>query len=337
MNEFIPESEQTVKTPSAAPALRYLVLGFLITIILVGVATLVTIWYLNTPPANFDAPTVVTIKEGETAKAITEKLAEQGVVRSQTLLYFMTVLFFDPTDIKASTYVLSEPLSTYEVAERLTRGDFAADLIRFTHIEGEPVKKVADRAAEQLGDFDGEEFMRLASTSEGYLFPDTYFIPATYSEEELFVLMRNHFDDSIAPLESLIAENQYSLEEIIVLASILEREANSIHSLRLVSGILQNRLADGMPLQADASIEYVLDKPLSELTPDDLKIESPYNTYLNRGLPPTPIGNPGQDAIEAVLFPTKSDYYFYLTDEQGEFHYARTYDEHLANIERYLR
>jgi UPF0755 protein len=121
------------------------------------------------------------------------------------------------------------------------------------------------------------------------------------------------------------------------LASIIEREANSPESMKMVSGILQNRLTIDMPLQADASIEYILDKPLNALLPEDLKIDSPYNTYLNRGLPPTPIGNPGLTAIEAVLEPTLSKYLFYITDETGEFHYAEDFDQHRANIQRYLR
>ena len=92
-----------------------------------------------------------------------------------------------------------------------------------------------------------------------------------------------------------------------------------------------------MPLQADASIEYVLDKPLNELTADDLKIESPYNTYLNQGLPPTPIGNPGLEAILAVLEPAQTDDLFYITGNDGEFYYAKTFDEHRLNIARYLK
>ena len=111
--------------------------------------------------------------------------------------------------------------------------------------------------------------------------------------------------------------------EIITLASILEREANSAESMRMISGILQNRLEINMPLQVDASIEYDLDKPLHELTPTDLKErDTPYNTYLYSGLPPTPIGNPGQTAIEATLNPTESDYLFYVTDDESNFHYA---------------
>jgi UPF0755 protein len=128
-----------------------------------------------------------------------------------------------------------------------------------------------------------------------------------------------------------------SAEEVIILASIIEREANTFESMKMISGILQGRMAIGMPLQADASIEYVLDKPLKELTPEDLKVDSPYNTYTNKGLPPTPIGNPGTEAIKAVLEPTVSDYVYYITDNEGNFHYAKDFDEHRANVAKYLR
>jgi len=124
---------------------------------------------------------------------------------------------------------------------------------------------------------------------------------------------------------------------VINMASLLEREANTEESMKMVSGILQNRLAEGMRLQADASLEYVLNRPLGTLTAEDLEIDSPYNTYRYDGLPPTPIGNPGLTSIMAVLEPTPSDYFYYLTDEDGEFHYAKTFDEHRANIKRYLR
>jgi UPF0755 protein len=144
------------------------------------------------------------------------------------------------------------------------------------------------------------------------------------------------FDDVVGELPIKTASSSLSLDEVMVLASIVEREANSPESMKIVAGILENRLELGMRLQADASIEYVLDKPLSELTPEDLEIDSPYNTYKYTGLPPTPIGNPGREAMLAVLEPIKSDYYYYITDEAGEFHFAKTYDEHLQNIKMYL-
>ncbi len=305
------------------------------TLLLVGVFFVVYIY--NQPPANFSNPSSVTIEAGLTAKAVTQRLEELNVVRSRHFLYFALTLLHDPTDIKASVFVFDEPLTTLAVAKRLVAGDFDNDLVRFTHFEGERATHIANRASEVLENFNKEEFLTLAVPLEGKLYPDTYFIPADFTAKQLVDLMLQTFNKETAPLLEKIYQSKLNPEEILTLASILEREANSPESMRIVSGILQGRIEAGMPLQADASVEYILDKPLKELTPDDLKVDSPYNTYLNRGLPPTPIGNPGIEAITAALEPTATDYVYYITDNEGNFHYAKTYNEHLDNIDRYLR
>jgi UPF0755 protein len=309
----------------------------LVTSVLFVMATVITINVLNAAPEFPEDPIVISIEPGTSIRTITENFASAGIVKSSTLLYFTIVLFFEPTEIKASTYYFDSPLSTYEVARQLVSGDFDTDLVRFTHFEGERATSIATRASESLVNFDTERFLTLAVPMEGKLFPETYYIPPYFTAEELFTLMTRTFNDAIVPLEETIAIHPLTLDEILILASIIEREANSPESMMMVSGILQNRLAIDMPLQADASIEYVLDKPLNELLPEDLRIDSPYNTYLNRGLPPTPIGNPGLTAINAVLQPTLSKYLFYITDETGTFHYAEDFDQHRVNIERYLR
>jgi UPF0755 protein len=291
----------------------------------------------NQPPTNFSSPTSVTVESGMTAKEVTQKLEEVNVVRSKQFLYFVLTLLHDPTDIKASVFVFDEPLTTFAVARRLVAGDFDSDLVRFTHFEGERATHIANRASEVLNNFNKEEFLALAVPLEGKLYPDTYFVPADFTAKQLADLMLQTFNEETAPLEDKLAQSNFTIEEILTLASILEREANSPESMRIVSGILQGRMEAGMALQADASVEYILDKPLKELTAEDLKVDSPYNTYLNRGLPPTPIGNPGIEAITAVLEPTPTDYVYYITDNEGNFHYAKTYNEHLDNVERYLR
>jgi len=172
---------------------------------------------------------------------------------------------------------------------------------------------------------------------EGKLYPETYLVPKTITEFELLTLMLDTYEEKVVNLTANLEATNLTEVEVLTLASIVEREANDVISMGMVSGILQNRLNLGMPLQADASLEYVLDKPLSALTPEDLKLESPYNAYLNVGLPPTPIGNPGMDAIMAVLSPTPSDYLFYITGNDGNFYYAKDFDEHRLNIARYLR
>ncbi|MCA9363550.1 endolytic transglycosylase MltG [Candidatus Kaiserbacteria bacterium] len=292
---------------------------------------------LNQAPVLFPINTPITIDEGSGVKQITEQLENSGVVKSKTFLYYALVLFHDPATIKASTYLFEEPLSTLKVAKRLTEGDFDSNLVTFTHYEGERVSKLAERATLLLPQFDSAKFITLAEPFEGQLYPDTYFIPKDFTADDLLNLLHETFNERLNQFESKISAHNLDLNEILILASIIEREANSPESMRMVSGILQNRLEIGMALQADASIEYILDKPLSELTPDDLEIDSPYNTYLYPGLPPTPIGNPGLDAIEAVLNPTKSDYFYYITGNDGEFYYAETYNQHLINIEKYLK
>ena len=335
------DSVLTIEEPAINSVKKISWLRFLYAFLLAGlVLFLLAYWCvtdLNRPTKRFPLNEPITIEEGTGVRAITEILKRERVVRSDTLLYFVLVLFYDSTSIKASTYVFDTPLTTMEVARRLTEGDFDTNLVRLTHIEGERVSVIAKRAAAILPGFDEEEFVALATPYEGRLFPETYFVPVSYTEKDLLELMLATFDDVTAGLMIGVASGTMSLDETLILASIIEREANSPASMKMVSGILQNRLARGMPLQADASIEYVLDKPLSKLTPEDLELESPYNTYKNVGLPPTPIGNPGLEAIKAVLEPTESDYYYYITDEAGEFYYAKTYAEHQLNIEKYLR
>lgn len=292
---------------------------------------------LNEPLDDFPVNRPINIEQGTEVKKITEILENEGVVQSDSLLYYALVLLYDSTDIKASSYVFEEPLTTFEIAERLTKGDFDTDLIRFTHFEGERVSLLAERAEAILPNFNATSFTAAAEPLEGKLFPDTYFVPTTYTDAELLELLSSTFDEKMLEIDELIQGSSYTLDKILILASIIEREANTVDSKKTISGIFQNRLNAGMPLQADASIEYVLDKPLSELTAEDLEIDSPYNTYLYPGLPPTPIGNPGLDAIMAVLEPTESEYYYYITDNDGEFHYAETYTKHLRNIEIYLR
>jgi UPF0755 protein len=312
----------------------------IITSAILFLAFLLYVWifiYLNSPSKDFPVNTSITLAEGSSAKTIAADLAANGVVRSELALYLTLIRWHDPSTIKASTYVFDQPLTTRQIAEEITRGNFNHDLVRLTHIEGERATHLATRAAAILADFDEAEFLAMAIPAEGKLFPETYFIPEEFTADDLYTLLTDTFYETTAPLQEEIEQSNLSLDDILILASIIEREANTDESMRLVSGILQNRLAIGIALQVDASMEYVLDKPLSELTPEDLKRDTPYNTYLYPGLPPTPIGNPGLSAIMAVLEPINSDYMFYITGSDGEFYYAETFDGHRQNIARYLR
>ena len=333
-----PEVDQQPESKPRSKRLFFrLLIAFPILILITIILVFLGIKNLNQPPTEFPTGQIISIEKGTSVREITALLEESRVVKSKDLLYYSLILFHEPTSLKASNYRFDEPMTTVEVAARLTEGDFETDLISFTHFEGERASSIAKRAGLNLPDFDPIRFITNAEPNEGKLFPDTYFIPPTFTDSDLLKLMLDTFYKKTRTYLPEIDAHPLSLDEVIVLASIIEREANDIESMKLVSSVLQNRLEIGMALQADASIEYVLDKPLAELTPEDLDIDSPYNTYLYSGLPPTPIGNPGIDSIDAVLRPTPSDYFYYITDDTGIFHFSETYNKHLINIETYLR
>ena len=293
--------------------------------------------YLQTPPTDFASGATFVVEQGSPTKQIVDNLKDAGFIRSELVTLVSLRLNFPNESLKAGTYTFVEPLTVPALLKYLITGEPKSDLLRLTFIEGESAVAFGRRAEAVIPGFDTAAFIDQALLHEGKLFPETYLVPKDFTAEELLTVLLETFDANTSNLADAIAASPFTLEEIIILASIVEREANDEASMRLVSGILQNRLAIGMALQVDASMEYVLDKPLSELTAEDLELDTPYNTYLYPGLPPTAIGNPGLLAIDAILNPTPSEYFFYITGDDGNFYYAPDFDTHRANIERYLR
>ncbi len=324
------------QVPVSKKLFKFFLLASLILVIF-SVIFAAFIWQQTKAPENFPAGELVEIQEGTSVRDIAKQLHEEGIVRSEFALYTILVTLHDPTNIKASIYKFKEPQNAFEIANRLSAGEFGFSLIRFVHYEGETNRALAERASEVLEAFNAEEFIELTKDKEGRMFPDTYLIPESYTAKELMILLEATYESRIEPLRPAIEQSNYTEDEVIIIASLIEREGSTRDSKRLIAGVIENRIAAGMPLQLDASVEYVLNKPLSELVPEDLRMDSPYNTYTNVGLPPTPIGNPGLTSIEAVLRPTESDYLFYLTGRDGNFYFARTLAEHNRNIAAYLR
>lgn len=277
------------------------------------------------------------VKKGMSVFQITELAKEVHVVRSSLLLYAILHYAYNPRNIYAGTYSFKDGDTVFAVAKKIAQNDIDSQLIQLTIPEGTTRKEVARLAVSKNPNFDVQKFLEETVNQEGYLFPETYFVSPEFTEMELVSFFTKTYEEKIAPLRPLIAHSKFSEYQVLTLASLLERETNSGESMKVVAGILENRIAIGMALQVDASLEYILDKPLQKLTPSDLKIDSPYNTYLHNGLPPTPIGNPGLLAIEAILNPTKSSYFYYITDAQGTFHYAKTFEEHKQNVSTYLK
>jgi len=331
------EEQPELETRLSSNTFIYIAVRVGVALCVIVLLCIAYLYMLGRPAASFPTDSTITIDPGESVSAIVTAFKDAGYVRSADLLYAYLVLEHDATDIRAGLYAFDDAISTRGVARVITVVGPSEPLLSITFPEGITVSEFAQIAEQKLVAFDKAAFLSYATEYEGFLFPDTYFVPDTYTDEDLFELLRSTSVEKLIILQQQIEESNLSEEEIIILASIIEREANTAESKKLVASVLLNRIEINMPLQADASIEYVLDKPLKELTPGDLKIDSPYNTYLNLGLPPTPIGNPGLDAIRAVLEPEPSDYFYYITDADGVFHYAKTFNEHRANIARFLR
>ena len=307
-------------------------------LVAVFVALLFLVVYATSiPPAVFSTDNMITIQSGMSAKEITLLLKEEGVIKSQYLLYAVLVLFNDTSVIKAGNYVFESPISVFKVAEYITNTKQVKEQITLVFFEGISVKKIGEISESKLAHFDTDVFQELATPFEGFLFPDTYFVTGDFTETDIFTLLQNTFEQKIKPLEDELNTHFLTKDELIILASIVEREANTEESMKTVAGILFARMDIGMALQVDAPFEYILNKPGTDLLPADLLIDSPYNTYLYNGLPPTPIGNPGLTSIKAVLNPNETEYLYYITGNDGEFHYAQTFDEHRRNIARYLK
>ena len=294
-------------------------------------------YILFSVPKNFPAGRVIEIKKGSGLAEIAEDLKESGAIKSPYLFKAVLLSSFRQADVKAGHYFFETPMSMFGVSRRLTQGIYGIEPVRATIIEGWSNKQ-AGEYFEKLGLFKKEEWLSLTEGKEGYLFPDTYFFMPEVEAEGVIKTMSENFDKKVIKgLGEEIVKSGRKLEELIIMASILEKEASSYEDMRMISGILWKRLEFGIGLQVDATVSYVVGKPSLELTDEDLAVDSPFNTYKYRGLPPAPIGNPGLEAIKAAITPTQTIYWYYLHDSDGEPHYAMTFEEHKRNKELYLR
>jgi len=289
------------------------------------------------------------IKKGKGASEIAYDLASQGLIKSP--LAFKVYIQFKgySSKIQAGRYLIPQNLTIPEVVEILVKGPKD---VWVTIPEGLRREEVVEKLITGLGKNETEastfrdEFLTATKDLEGFLFPDTYLFPRDIQAQSVISVMRNTFDKRLNEIEKGSHSN-LSLKEIVTLASIIERETKEDSEKPIVAGILLNRLEIGMGLQADATVQYAvansklaqnskLNKFWEPLTKKDLTIDSLYNTYKYRGLPPTPIANPGASSLKAAFFPAQTDYFYYLHDPQGEIHYAKTLEEHNKNIRIYL-
>ncbi|TSC67893.1 MAG: UPF0755 protein [Parcubacteria group bacterium Gr01-1014_72] len=325
-----------VATPEVrkAPCVRCFVLG---TVLVLLILYLTVHFLFLRAPTDFPREAFVRISAGTSLSAIADNLSERGIIRSRFFFKSFGILFGGTRGADAGDYYFERPISIPRVAWRIARGNYHLVPIRVTVPEGTNVLEMTKLLAGKLPSFNEEEFLRLADDREGHLFPDTYFFLPNVGAEEIVGEMRENFEKKLLPLSADIAAFGKSLSDIVILASLLEEEARTTNTRRTIAGILWKRLAIGMPMQVDAAFAKVNGKNTYQLTEDDLKTDHPYNTYTRAGLPPGPITNPGIDALHAALRPVETDWLYYLSDSDGNMHYARTHDGHLRNKRLYIR
>lgn len=282
---------------------------------LIGLILLVLIFFFFfSAPGDFPAGAIVKIPEGANLRSVSRLLVTEHIIRSPVLFEAFVMIYGGEKHIIPTDYLFEESTPVFEVARRISRGDRHLAPISVTIPEGWNTDEMADAFSAKLPNFDKVKFKAAASAKEGYLFPDTYFFFPDDNEEEAIRLMTENFEKKVEPVRADIIRTGHSEKEIIIMASLIEREAEGDGDRKYISGILWRRIKLGIALQADAAPE----------------------TYKSRGLPKRPLGNPGLLAIQAAIHPEISDYLYYLHDKEGGIHYAKTFEEHKRNKMLYL-
>ena len=261
--------------------------------------------YVFVPTTNFPVNEVFEVKSGSNIYEITQDLKDEGYLKSPVLMRAYMSLVKKDKKIVAGLYIFDKPSNLMGIINKFSSGKFDVPAISITIPEGFTAEDIAERVVGRLQNIKKEEFIAEAKRNEGYLFPDTYFFLPESDTTDVIATMRKEFNKKVGYVEP----------ELLSLASIVQAEANNVDDMKIVAGILLERLAIDMPLQVDVAT----------------------STYTNLGLPNEPINNPGEDAINAALHPEASPYLYYLHDDEGVVHYAKTFEEHKRNIRKYLK
>ena len=298
--------------------------------------TFLFLFYFIGAPQDFPTGRIINIEQGATLSEISQTLSEKSVINS-SLFFKLSVRYVEKDSMAiAGDYFFDKPLSVFDIAKKITQGEYGLIPSKVTILEGSTIFDMAEVFEEKFSEFDRERFLELATSSEGYLFPDTYSFLLNTKEDQIFEELNETFNERSLAIQELINDSGRSLEELVIMASIIEKEAWKEKDRRLISGVLWNRIDIGMPLQVDAAFLYINGKNTYNLTYDDLDIDSPYNTYKYKGLPAGPICNPSLSSLKAAAAPEESDYLFYLSDREGNTYYAFNFEEHKKNKWLYM-
>jgi len=327
------------------------VLGYLVLVVIV----VIFYFYFNQsrPLQEKFEPYKVTIEQGEGVSDIAEKLAAGGLIKNKMAFELFAWLGQTRDKFWPGEYYLSPDMSLKEIINALVSQHQAPEET-ITIIEGWTIKDIAAYLAEQELVSQEDFFAALEEVSaeepyefladrpsgadlEGYLFPDTYRIYQETTARAIVEKLLQNFDQKVdAEMRAKIKEQDRTIFETITLASLVEKEAALEQDRRIIADIFSRRLANDIPLQSCASVNYILGSSTQRLTYEETRTESPYNTYLYRGLPPGPIGNPSLSSIKAVLDPIVTDYWYFLATPEGKTIFSKSLDEHNQNKQEYL-
>jgi UPF0755 protein len=273
---------------------------------------LVVLFFIVFLPTNKEIK-VINISSGESLNLVIKKMKSENIINNEIIFKSIFYLISKDRKIVKGDYKFDKGSSVFSVALQLANNKHNIEPIKITFKEGITKKEVIYLLENNFKNFDKNKFLSNEKMKEGYIFPDTYIIFPSTSTDEIIQEIYTNFDKKIKSVQGI--NNNKSINQIITMASILEKEAKGESDIYLISGILWKRIEIGMPMQADAAME----------------------TYKIKGLPETPISNPGLLSIKAALNPLKSNYLYYLHDKNGNVHFAVDYKEHIDNIKKYLK
>lgn len=340
--------------------LKKIILGLIaILILIIGGGFVYFLHQISRPVSDISSEKIFVVESGQGMKEISRNLETEGLISDSFIFEIYLWLKNLDDKLQAGDYSLKQNLNIIEVVRILSQGEVMPNEEVIKIIEGWQAKEIGAYLAEK-GIVSQEDFSAAVNTQdsrilipnkvyeflrdkpstaglEGYLFPDTYRIYKDSKAKDIIEKMLDNFDKKFSSdFREEIASQDKTIYEIVTLASILEKEVRTDSDRKIAAGIFYDRLTQGIPLESDATVNYVTGKNVLQPSLGDINIESPYNTYLNKGLPPGPICNPGFSAIKAAIYPQDSEYFYFLTKPDGSTVFSKTYEEHLANKRKYL-
>ena len=314
--------------------------------VLLVIAGLAYLYAFDHGPAKENV--IVDIPKKATGRDIGDMLAEKGVIRSSSVFRWFLFLSGKSQKLQSGHYRIHQGLTVKEAIAELQSG--RGEMVCVTIPEGYTVRQTA-ALLEKAGISGGKDFAETAGAygpfdymygpeapqfrGEGFLFPDTYEIPKDYTAKQICDLMYKRTDEMISPgLRERAKEKNLTVYALVTIASMVEREAKFKEDQEPIAAVILARLQKDMPLQIDATVQYALGENKPELTVADTRIDSPYNTYIRKGLPPGPVGSPGIEAVRAVLAAEPGEYLYYVAQPDGHHIFTKTYEEHRTEVEK---